>query len=84
MLKVAAIQMKMNKDKDVNRTKAESMVREAAAKGAQIILLPELFEGLYFCKDMDKSYFSWAKETDTNPLLKHFQHCQKSLVLYFL
>ena len=84
MLKVAAIQMKMNKDKDVNRTKAESMVREAAAKGAQIILLPELFEGLYFCKDMDKSYFSWAKETDTNPLLKHFSALSKELSIVLL
>jgi len=69
MVKVAAIQMAMGEDRQANAKRAEALVREAASKGAQIILLPELFEGLYFCKDMDEKYFSWAQEREGNPLI---------------
>ncbi|MBN2816990.1 MAG: N-carbamoylputrescine amidase [Campylobacterales bacterium] len=79
MVKVAAIQMRMGEDKSVNIATAERLVREAASKGAQIILLPELFEGLYFCKDMDKKYFSWAAPLEGNPLVKRFADVAKEL-----
>ena len=72
MVKVSAIQMSMSEDKHSNTAKAERLVREAAFNGAQIILLPELFEGLYFCKDMDEKYFSWAKPLKNNELIKQF------------
>ena len=73
MVKVAAIQMSMSEDKADNVTKAKRLVIEAANNGAKIILLPELFEGLYFCKDMDKKYFSWASPLEDNRLIKEFQ-----------
>ncbi len=79
MIKVAAIQMAMSEDKEANAGRAEALVREAAAKGAQIILLPELFEGLYFCKDMDEKYFSWAKEREGHPLIGRFSAVAKEL-----
>ncbi|MEJ2469373.1 MAG: nitrilase-related carbon-nitrogen hydrolase, partial [Campylobacterales bacterium] len=79
MVKVAAVQMQMGEDKGLNRAKAEAMVREAAAAGAQIILLPELFEGLYFCKDMDEQYFSWAGEREGHPLIARFSALAKEL-----
>lgn len=79
MVKVAAVQMKMSKDKDANRDRAEALVREAAAAGAQIILLPELFEGLYFCKDMDARYFEWALPLQDNPLVARFSALAKEL-----
>ncbi len=79
MVSVSAIQMQMGEDKAVNLDKAEAMVREAASQGAQIILLPELFEGLYFCKDMDEQYFSWARERENNPVIKRFSALAKSL-----
>ncbi|WP_373071582.1 N-carbamoylputrescine amidase [Sulfurimonas sp.] len=72
MVKVAALQMAMGEDKEANVNKAESFVREAASNGANIILLPELFEGLYFCKDMDKKYFEWAKPLQNNKLIERF------------
>ncbi len=84
MLKVAAVQMKMGEDKGANRLKAEELVREAASKGAKIILLPELFEGLYFCKDMDASYFDWAKPRDGNALLEQFSQLAKELKVVLL
>lgn len=79
MVKVAAVQMQMNEDKNANILKAESMVREAARNGANIILIPELFEGYYFCKDMDKKYFEWAQPRENNPLIAHFSALAKEL-----
>lgn len=84
MLKVAAIQMQMSEDKDLNVAKAEDLVRQAAEGGANFILLPELFEGLYFCKDMDKQYFSWAQEREGHPLLKKFSALAKELAVVIL
>ncbi len=79
MVKVAAIQMSMTENQDENVENAEQKVREAAANKAQIILLPELFEGLYFCKDMDTKYFSWAKEREGHPLIERFSALAKEL-----
>ena len=50
-LSVAALQMAMTDDIAANIATAERLVRQAAAQGARIILIPELFEGPYFCKD---------------------------------
>ncbi len=79
MVKVAAIQMQMSAQKNTNILKAEKMVREAARNNAQIILIPELFEGYYFCKDMDDQYFTWAQPFDNNPLIGHFSALAKEL-----
>ncbi|MEN8147669.1 MAG: N-carbamoylputrescine amidase [Campylobacterota bacterium] len=79
MIKTAAVQMAMGKDKEANVDKAEALVREAASHGAQIILLPELFDGLYFCKDMDSHYFSWAQEREGHPLIERFSILAKEL-----
>jgi len=79
MLKVSAIQMQMQEDKDKNIAKAEVFVREASKNGAKIILLPELFSSLYFCKDMDKKYFSLAKPLKNNSMINHFSSLAKEL-----
>jgi len=83
-VKVAAIQMSMSEDKNSNVIKAEKLVRKAAAEGANIILLPELFQTLYFCKDMDKKYFQWAKPLENNQLIQHFASLAKSLHVVLL
>ncbi|MEJ2372538.1 MAG: nitrilase-related carbon-nitrogen hydrolase, partial [Sulfurimonas sp.] len=72
MVKVAAIQMQMTEDKSKNVAKAKEKVIEAAKNDANIILLPELFEGFYFCKDIDEKYFSWAQPLHNNPLIAEF------------
>lgn len=79
MIKVAAIQMRMSEDKIANVAKAELMVRQASENGAQVILIPELFEGYYFCKDMDPYYFSWAQERVGHPMIQHFSALAKEL-----
>ncbi len=84
MVKVSAIQMSMSEDKNSNVSKAIGLVKEAAQNGAQIILLPELFEGLYFCKDMDSKYFEWAKPLENNELIKQFSLLAKELNVVIL
>jgi len=84
MVKVSALQMSMSEDKNSNIAKAKRLVRESASNGAKIILLPELFEGLYFCKDMDSHYFSWAKTRENNELIKHFIALAKELEVVLL
>ncbi len=71
--------MKMSPDRAANRKKAQQMVREAAGSGAKIILLPELFEGHYFCKDMDEKYFSWAAPFEQNELIAQFSELAREL-----
>ncbi|MEX2322106.1 MAG: N-carbamoylputrescine amidase [Saccharospirillum sp.] len=70
---VAATQMSCGWDVDDNIAKADALVREAAAKGAQIILIQELFERCYFCQKQKESYLAFATPVDENPAVKHFQ-----------
>ncbi len=69
---VAATQMKSSADIRVNIENAEKLVRLAADRGAQIILLQELFETPYFCQvELCEHYFV-AAETDENEAVRHF------------
>jgi N-carbamoylputrescine amidase len=74
----------MGEDKGANVQTALRLVKEAASQGANIILLPELFEGLYFCKDMDEQYFSWAKPLSENPLIEAFRTLSLELEVVIL
>ena len=47
--------------------RAERAIRKAAADGAQIILLPELFERQYFCQERRYEYYAFAQKTEDNP-----------------
>ena len=76
---VAAIQMQCSRDVKENIAKAEKMVREAAAKGAQVILLPELFEREYFCQQRRYDFYSYALPVDENPAVKMAQKLAKEL-----
>ena len=57
---VAALQLALSADIDANIANVSRLAREAAAKGAQVILPPELFEGEYFCRVEDESLFANA------------------------
>ncbi|MEZ5672759.1 MAG: N-carbamoylputrescine amidase [Thiotrichaceae bacterium] len=76
---VAATQMACSWDRAMNLANAERLVRQAAQQGAQIILLQELFETLYFCKDQNDKYFEWAQPVQDNPLLHHFSKLAREL-----
>lgn len=78
-VKVAAIQMQCSKNITENINKAEAMVREAAANGANIILLPELFENVYFCQERQYEYYELAKMLEDNDAVKRFVKVAKEL-----
>jgi len=65
-VEVAAIQMSCGWDADANIAKAEQLVRDAAARGAQIIQLPELFEAPYFCIEQDVRHLRLARSVTEN------------------
>ena len=58
---VAATQMACTWNREENLRNAEELVREAAGQGAQIVLLQELFETPYFCKDQKEEHFALAR-----------------------
>ena len=67
---VAATQMACTWDREANVGKAEALVREAAGKGAQIVLIQELFETPYFCAEQKQEHFALAQPVEAHPLLK--------------
>jgi N-carbamoylputrescine amidase len=58
---VGLIQMKMGPDPAANLASAMNHVRDAAAKGANVICLPELFQAQYFCQREDTQLFNLAE-----------------------
>lgn len=76
---VAATQMSCTWDREATLAKAEKLVREAALKGANIILLQELFETPYFCQRHDFEYMELATTLEENPAVKRFQEVAKEL-----
>ncbi|KZX64174.1 N-carbamoylputrescine amidase [Stutzerimonas frequens] len=70
---VAATQMACSWDRQANIANADRLVREAVAKGAQIILIQELFETPYFCQKPNPQYLQLATPVEQNPAIQHFQ-----------
>jgi len=62
-----------------NIARAENLIRKAAAKGAQIVLIQELFEAPYFCQDQIGEFFDMAKPFENNPLIAHFSRLAAEL-----
>jgi N-carbamoylputrescine amidase len=76
---VAAIQMSCDWDSAGNIAKAHKLVREAAARGAQVILLPELFEAPYFCIEQDNRHLNLACSVDENRAVRYFSEVAREL-----
>ncbi len=71
-VKLAVVQMSCSDVLDENLDKAERMVREAAAEGANIVLLQELFENLYFPQLEHEDLFALAHPAAEHPFLERF------------
>lgn len=78
-MKVAITQFKMSWNLEENLAKAEKMVRKAAEKGANLILLPELFKSPYFCQKEKYEYFDLAEEMKDSPTISRFQRIAAEL-----
>ena len=76
---VAATQMACTWDREANVKTAEALVCEAADQGAQIILLQELFETPYFCKDQKQEHFALARPAEGHPVLEKMSTLAKEL-----
>ena len=66
-LTVAAVQMYCNRSREENLAAAEGWIRQAAGDGAQVILLPELFETWYFCQERNYDSYRLAMTVWENP-----------------
>ena len=78
-VKVAALQSSFSNSLSQNIEKTTSLVREAAKKGAQIILPSELIESEYFCREEKDEFFALAKPYQNHPTIEHFQKLAKEL-----
>ena len=76
---VAAVQMKCGRDVLENIKTADRLVRDAVKKGADIILLPELFERQYFCQERRYEYYEYAKSVDEDAAVVHFTEVAREL-----
>jgi N-carbamoylputrescine amidase len=72
ILQVAATQFACTWDLPANADRAEALVRAAAARGARLILLQELFATPYFCIEQNIAHLSLAAPAAGNPLLQRF------------
>jgi len=66
---VAATQMACGTDRSANIANAERLIRESARRGANVILIQELFESPYFCKDQLARQFEFARPVGDNPAI---------------
>lgn len=78
-LTIAVTQMTCSWHLDDNIETASGLVRAAAAKGARLILLQELFETPYFCATQHGEHFALAKPFENNPIIAHFAALAKEL-----
>jgi len=61
IVNIGLVQMRCTADPDFNMATAEAGIRAAAAQGAQIVCLPELFRSLYFCQSENHVFFALAE-----------------------
>ncbi|WP_108683069.1 N-carbamoylputrescine amidase [Methyloceanibacter sp. wino2] len=69
---VAAVQTTLGHDMTANIARVEALIREAAAQGAEVVLPPELFQGIYFPTRQDPKWFETAYAVDEHPCVRTF------------
>lgn len=83
-VKVSAVQMRLSTNLEDNLKNAENKIKEAARNGANIVLLPELFERQYFCQERRYEYYAFAKPTLENDAVKMALRLAKELNVVLL
>lgn len=78
-VKVAALQMSCSDKIEENIAKADRLVRKAASEGAQVILMQELFETLYFCQQERPEFYRYAEELESSRAIGHFRAVAREL-----
>lgn len=78
-LSLGVVQCALGDARETNVERVLGLVREAADRGARIVLVPELFEGPYFPRTQDEACFAWARPLEGNPTLARFQGLAREL-----
>jgi N-carbamoylputrescine amidase len=78
-INVAVVQCPLGGSRAENLARVVAHVRDAAARGAQIVLPPELFEGPYFCREEHEDEFERAMPFDNNPTIQELSNLAKEL-----
>lgn len=78
---LAAVQMQCGNTVEENIQTADRLVRQAAGKGANIVLLPELFERPYFCQQRRYDFYGFAAPVEENQAVRHFLPLSQELHL---
>ncbi len=81
-LTVAALQLPLGGTASDNIFAVAELVREAHARGAEVVLPPELFEGAYFCREEDESLFAHARSAAEHPSVLAMQDLAKELRIW--
>jgi beta-ureidopropionase len=76
--RIALLQMNCSGTRDQNLARAEKFIRDAAAQGGQVLLLPEVFHELFFMTDMNLKYFDLS-ETIPGPITETMQSLAREL-----
>lgn len=79
--KYALIQMSMFDEYEKNLAKVDSFLEEAAANGASLVLIPELFQRHYFCQKEHYECFDYAEVVEESKTIAHYQQVAKRLHL---
>ncbi len=78
-IQLAVLQCELGDDAPRNIARVEALCREAAARGAQLIVPPELFEGAYFPREERESEFARARPVGSHPTLQRFSELARAL-----
>jgi N-carbamoylputrescine amidase len=81
-LHVAALQLALGDDTGANIAAVAQLVRDAAGRGAKLILPPELFEGRYFCRTQEEGHFARALPVGEHPAVLAMQALARELQVY--
>ena len=76
---VAAIQCPLGGPRSENIQRVEFHVRQAASKGAGVILPPELFEGPYFCREEKAQWFAEARPLEEDEAVRRMSELARDL-----
>jgi N-carbamoylputrescine amidase len=78
---VGVLQAAFSTDTGRNVERVSALAREAAGKGATVVVPPELFEGPYFCREEREDFFARAHPLAGHPTIAHFRALAQKLGL---
>jgi len=82
-VRVAVVQAALGGELEANLARVEDLIFECSARDASIVLLPELFEGTYFCREEADTWFRLARPFDDHPTIARFSQLAREMKMVF-